>query len=203
MSGNPFLSIWMRPRQTVRALVETNPNSYVIMLSGLAGIVRALDRTMQQDLRAPMGTMIVMAVIIGFLGGLFSLWLISHLLKTTGDWIGGKATREHLRTAYAWSAVPSIVMLGVWGLMIGLIGEDLFRGKLPDPELNPEIAAPLMFSLLAVVVLSVWSIVLYANTVAEVQGFRSAWKGLLNIVLSALVVIIPIMMVAVIVRLMA
>lgn len=56
----------------------------------------------------------------------------------------------------------------------------------------------LMFSFLALmlaeVVLGVWSVVLVCHTVAEVQGFRSAWRGLGNICLAIAVVVLPLLL---------
>jgi hypothetical protein len=43
----------------------------------------------------------------------------------------------------------------------------------------------------ALLVLSIWGLVLLCNTVAEVQGFRSAWAGLGNVLLAVLLLIVP------------
>lgn len=52
-------------------------------------------------------------------------------------------------------------------------------------------------------VLGVWSLVLLAKTVAEVQGYSSAWKGLGNVVMSVLVVLAPLVALLTVVALLA
>jgi hypothetical protein len=41
---NPFLTIWTRPRATIRAIVDTDPNRHVLLLAAIGGVVNALDR---------------------------------------------------------------------------------------------------------------------------------------------------------------
>lgn len=42
-------------------------------------------------------------------------------------------------------------------------------------------------------VLGIWGMVLLCNTIAEVQGFRSAWAGLGNTILAGLLLIVPLL----------
>ena len=44
---------------------------------------------------------------------------------------------------------------------------------------------------LHVLLLIIWGLIILCNTIAEVQGFYSAWRGLGNLLLSGAVVIIP------------
>jgi hypothetical protein len=46
-------------------------------------------------------------------------------------------------------------------------------------------------------VLGVWTVVLMCNTVAEVQGYRSAWRGLGNMTLAGACIVVPITLIAV------
>lgn len=50
---------------------------------------------------------------------------------------------------------------------------------------------------LAIICTSIWSFVLTGKTVAEVQGFRSAWRGFLHFMLGALIVIAGVLIVVV------
>ena len=42
--NNPFLTIWFRPRATLRHIIATNTSHYVIPLAMLMGVTNALDR---------------------------------------------------------------------------------------------------------------------------------------------------------------
>jgi hypothetical protein len=52
--------------------------------------------------------------------------------------------------------------------------------------------AYMAFSLVELV-LGIWTLVLLCNLIAEVQGFRSAWKGLGNFALAAGIIVIPLL----------
>jgi len=166
------------------------------MLAGVAGIVRALDRAaaMHFGLQFTSGALLVLIAVAGFIGGLISLWGFSLLVRWTGNWLGGKATVEQLHAAYAWSSVPCLVQLPVWGMLIGFIGPRLFRNELTTLAQEPELAAQIFPLTLLTVILGLWSFVLYCHAITEVQGYQSSWKGLLNVVLAAslfLVILFP------------
>jgi hypothetical protein len=70
---------------------------------------------------------------------------------------------------------------------------------MPRLEAQPWLLIPFFAIGFTEFVLGVWSFVLLCNTVAEVQGFRSAWRGLGNLLLSGIVVIVPVIVLALIV----
>ena len=190
----PFAEIWLHPRRTVRRLVETDPEKWVILLACLAGVGATLDRASSRNLGERIDWQLIVfgACLLGPLGGLLRLWLYSHLIRWTGTWIGGIPDRGPIRTAVAWSTVPAIVALPLWIPMLVFFGQESFTEETPRLDANPLLAIPLIGIGLVQIGLTIWMIVIISNAVAEVQGFRSAWKGFGNITLAALVVIVPI-----------
>lgn len=185
---SPFLTIWRQPRETVRWIVAENPSLHVMRLACLAGIGDLLSRDFARDTgdrsAVAIAVAIVGACIRGPLWGLLTLWIFSHLTRWTGSWIGGKATREHLKAAMAWALVPIVCGVPLW---IPLVVNSYILS-----EDAPSLAAPPVLLVVALVafflvetVLVVWAIVLLCQTVAEVQGFRSGWRGLANLFMSA------------------
>lgn len=136
---------------------------------------------------------------VGLLRGVIGVWVGAWLYGVTGKWIGGLASFAELRAAIAWSSVPMVLSLLFWIPMIVLLGPELFTEE--APTLHDSSAMTAMMAAFAGVsaVLGFWTIVLLCNTIAEVQGFRTAWKGLLNIVLSVLLVFVPLMTIAMLV----
>jgi len=190
----PLQEIWLAPRRTIRLLVEYDPSYLVVPLVGLAGIYEALSRSSGRSAGDHMNltAILIVSLIAGPLSGWLSLWISSHLLAFTGRWLDGTAPRDHLRTAIGWSALPSVVGLGLILLQVAIFGDELFRSATPHLDASAGQSALLMAFTIAESVLSVWSLVLLAKTVAEVQGFRSAWLGLGNAVIAGLVVLAPI-----------
>lgn len=84
-------------------------------------------------------------------------------------------------------------MLGLvlWVPRILLFGSDAFTRHLPNFDFQP--AYWVLFVMLdaADYVLGTSAIVLVCNTIAEVQGYRSAWRGLGNLVMAMSMFIIP------------
>ncbi len=189
--GNPFETIWTRPRETVRRIISENPDQHVYLLACLAGVGETLDRASMRNAgdHLPLGVILAIACIFGPLGGLIMLWISSHLIRWTGLWIGGTAVREHVRTALAWSSVPTVFALVFWIPELLLFGRELFTSETPRLEAHPALWFPFLALMMAELVFSIWSIVLLCHTVAEVQGFRSAWRGLGNVCLAVAIVI--------------
>lgn len=67
----------------------------------------------------------------------------------------------------------------------------MFTEASPRLDAQPWLWIPLLGSAAVETVLGVWSFVLFCKTIAEVQGFRSAWRGLGNIMLGGLLVLVP------------
>ena len=187
------MTVWTSPRHTVRRIIAENPDLHVILLTCLAGVGETLDRASTRNAgdKLPIAVIIGVACVLGPLGGLLTLWISSHLLRLTGKWIGGTGNRKHLKTAIAWAAVPVVFALPLWLPSLLLFGSDMFTKEAPRIAAQPLLGIPLIAITVAEVVLSIWSFVLMCHTVAEVQGFRSAWRGLGNILLAGAVIVVP------------
>lgn len=92
---NPWLSIWLRPRATMRSILDTDPERLVILLACVGGVAEALGRASMRNVgdRLPLWTLLLTCGAVGPVGGLISLYLGSLLLRWTGGWIGGRGTR--------------------------------------------------------------------------------------------------------------
>lgn len=195
----PFLTIWFQPRATIRGIFDEAPGLYVHWLVCVLGIGHALDRASERNAGEllSLSQIIAMACVGGPLGGYISMIFFSYLTKWTGAWLGGQGDVERIKTAYAWSSVPSICALFFWIPQIYLFGMEIFTERTPTI-----FSSPVFWSLFAVeLLLKGWSLVLFSQTVAEAQGYRSAWRGFFNIILPGVVIVVPLMMVVVVVLL--
>ena len=193
---NPLLTVWFCPRKTVRSIVAADPKLNVLLLACLAGIARALNQASNQNLGAvlPLPTIFLAAIIIGPLGGLLSLWAGSYLIQISGKWLGGIGRSEHIRTAIAWASVPAVASLMVWAVLIAVFDQGVFTRGDAMFEARPDLAAFMLAALLALMALGLWGLILTCNTIAEVQGFRSAWAGFGNMILAGVLAFVPIVM---------
>lgn len=178
----PFQTIWTSPRSTVRAILAVDPGRHVLLLASLAGIQRFLDRAAARDAGDSMPTLGIlgMAVTIGPLGGLIGLWIGSFLIRLVGKWLGGTASHKHIQTALAWASVPVVYALLLWLPLLLFFGKENFTSEAPTFTAHPALTVLAVGIGIADLVLGIWGFVLACHTIAEVQGFASAWRGLAN-----------------------
>lgn len=191
-SVTPLLSIWTRPRQTIRHIVETDPGRHVILLAALAGVGETLDRASGRSLgdTLPFGVILAFGLILGPIAGIISVYLGGALYRWSGSWLGGQATSEQVRASLTWSYVPVIAVLPLWIAQILLVGEEMFTTATPRLDANPFLAVLLLGIIAIEVIAAIWAFVLLLHTLAEVHKF-SAWRALGALVLGSLVILVP------------
>lgn len=166
------------------------------MLVAITGINKSLDRASLREMgdKFPLFAIVAGAVFIGPLGARFGMWVYSHLIKWSGRLLGGIASREHIKAAMAWATVPTMLVSVLWIPKLLLFGRELFQKETPRMDETPWAGGVLMGIGAVELALGVWTVVLLCNTVAEVQGFKSAWRGLGNLMLAGMVILVPILL---------
>jgi hypothetical protein len=191
-SGRELLqAIWTRPRYVMRYLLYYEQEKYVLPLLLLSGIMQSFERAADKHLGDSFGLLgvVLLALVLGPLGGLFTAFIGSWLLRLTGNWLGGKAESYQLRIALAWSSVPFVAILLLLPLEMLLFGNEIFQSDQPAIDASP-VLVELFSSIKAV--LAVWTMVLFVSTISEVQEF-SVGKAILNFLLMIIVVAVPIL----------
>lgn len=199
--AKPWRTIWTQPRATVRRLVESDPGYGVTFLAGLGGISHALDRASLKSSGDTLSLPVILGVacVLGPLGGLLGLWVSSLVLRVAGAWIGGVATSRQLRTAIAWATVPTLCGSTMWVPQLALFGAEMFTSDTPKMDANPTLVLLLLASAAVQIVGGLWTAVIGCQTIAEVQGFRSGWAGLGNVLLALLLFLVPLFGIAILV----
>lgn len=189
---DPFTSIWVRPRATIRRILDADPRRHVLLLAVLSGIAGAFGR--MEDGAGhyfPLIAIVFIALGAGAIQGVIGLYLWGFLIQLTGRWIGGAAKAVELRAALAWSSLPLVVLLALYPFQIALFGQDLFYTYVPAAVEESWLLYVYMGLGVVEIGAAVWWVVLSARTVAEAQGFRNSWTGLGNLVLAFLVFFVP------------
>lgn len=197
---NPWFSMWFRPRDTISQITATNSTGAILLLAALNGFSQALDRASINGLgdQYDWPILIIICLIFGTFSGLLMLLVGAALLRWTGNWIGGAANREQLRTAIAWSSVPIIWALLLWIPILLLLGQQAFTSEMPILNQDP-MRLYAFWSIAGLeVIIAIWSLVLFVKSISQVQKF-SVWKAIVNIILALGVVAVPIVTIALIV----
>lgn len=195
---NPWVSMWTRPRDTVRHLIRSGSLEMVLVLAALAGIGEVLDNASFQDLgdRYPVTMIVLLAVLLGPALGIVGLYTTGALLGWTGGWLGGTGRSRDVRVAVAWAGLPLVAALGLWLFDLAVFGPEMFTAETPRIEASLGLSLLVMLSGLASFTLAVWSFVLACKAIGEAHRF-SAWKALGSMFLAGLVLVVPVVVLAI------
>lgn len=185
---NPWTSVWISPRKTVRHAIEHKLLKFVTILSIFTGIFYALDRAVVSNVGNDLSMMniLLMCFIAGGIGGIVGLWIHSGVFYYIGKWIGGKGSFEDMRLAVGISYIPLSVGLIIWIIDLFVLGDALFSDMI---EISIGQSIWSIFSGIIVVVFWVWSVFILIKGIAVVHRF-SSWKGLLTVILPVVAIFI-------------
>lgn len=179
---NSFKTIWLQPRQTLRRILQVDPDYMTLPLVMLAGISNAVEKAAWKNTGDVVGLVWILlaCVLVGPMAGVIGWFLNSWLLRWTGKLLDGKATLSHLRAALAWASVPNAIFLLVSVVLIAVTGESYFKKAPEQPDL-PLFLLMIVDGLVGVV-LGIWGTVIAVQCIAEVQQF-SVWRSVANLLL--------------------
>ncbi len=183
--------MWVRPKSTIREIIQYNNRFGFIGLCFLSGLVQGVHFSQAYSLGAFLSLWVILAliVILAVPIGAISISLTSILLYWTSRLIRGKGSYHDIRAAVSWSNVTAIVSVISIGLMVLTFGEIFFYRKFAESLFGDWRSALLVSFLIVELVLSVWKFVIFILGLAEAQGF-SAWMALLNVVFVAIVYLV-------------
>ncbi len=192
----PLLGIWFRPRRTIRAIVDSDPGRFVILLAALSG----LGRLFSQVLNGGSGRLILrlgwlVALIAAPVIGVVSLYLVGALLWWIGGWFGGRADYDEVRAAMAWSTIPELFgsLLIVPALLLLGLAPQIAQSA---PALGTAASILLTIVGIAMSVAGLWTIAVLILCLAEVHRF-SIWRSLATTLAGGVIVFIPVFIVLV------
>lgn len=205
---NPWISMWTRPRETVRQQLEMDPAKHVLLLITLGGAAGQLGNGAIADgpeLAYRVG-ILVGAAIGGAIWAVVCLYLGGWLVGLTGRALGGVGTALQCRTAMAWSMIPTIwtaplqLIVGLYYVAYGAdaFAVDDFEG-LPDDAAGGAHFAMLLFIMafgVIAIVIGIWQFIIYCKAIGEAHQF-SAWRGFGASMLAGLAMMAVVMVIAI------
>ena len=183
---NPWLTIWFKPRKTVRYLLDSEPGRNAVLLSMIYGAFQAAIQAVQSH--TPQTAKIIsetariqMAVPMGAMAGLIGIYLAGWYYKVIGNLWGGKGDGLDVRTAIAWAQLPNLAVYGIW--LVGFLGAKWGWGFSFSQNFQ-------LVHFAGLVVFSIWSLVLMSQALGEAHQF-SSWQGLLTMVIGVGIIVVP------------
>ncbi|MDO7884952.1 YIP1 family protein [Hymenobacter cheonanensis] len=177
-----FLKIWRHPTATLGFILANCPGAYVTQLLVLGGIARAVGRIKPSQVHdaSSAGNALLLAALLGGAFGWVTYYFYAWGLSLCGQWMGGRATADTLKTVLAWALVPTIVSLAPMCLVLDISSGDSFRREVIDLPLSNE---TLLYALSGLELgLAVWTFCIFLSGIRLVQGF-AVGRAVLNMVL--------------------
>ena len=181
----PWISIWVKPRQTVRAIINYNVKYRFFLLSLLYGLPTVLQMAQNFSLGSILAlpAILLLCLIASPLLGALGLVVCSAFLTWTGRFLGGKSTFAEMRCAFSWINATNLVTVAVWVALIAQFKEVIFYEGFVRMPMTVMEATWLSVYFLIQLVVAIWSFILLLQAVSEVHGF-SIWKSLINVVIA-------------------
>lgn len=174
MELNPFLSIWTRPKETIRQVIRHNKLSFSVLLvcvAGIGGVITSLQNSgFFQDLST--WQLAIGILIAGIINGFLNLGISSLLYTGIGKLYGGNGKLRDMATAIGPMMIPQIFILPLLLIYIAIYGKLYFTAPV-DFAITAMPLGAYLFLLLATMTASIWSLVISAKAIGVVHGFSS------------------------------
>ncbi len=187
---NPYLSIWLHPRETIRDIIETDVKRGFLVLCVLYGFPMALSFAQSFSLASivPLWAILLAGVILSPFLGYLGINISTCLLKLTGKWLGGEGSYQTIRAAVAWSNLPNVLTVATWLVEIAVFGGFVFCQEFSEAYFTGYQSGVIFLVFLVQSITSIWGLILLLKALGEVQGF-STWKALLNVLIPFIIVV--------------
>ena len=192
---NPWLSIWIHPRKTMRWIQQNDPDDLVIVLACFAGFSEIMVSASRLNLGDHIAIPVIFAaaVVLGPIMGIIGLIILSVLLWWTGSLMGGASRLNMVRAVLAWSFLPIICYSILWIPQYILLGDVLFESRVVIFGSKGHLLI-VGFNILRLMIV-LWSLVIFLNCLSEVQKF-GLWKALVNTLLSVTILMVVVLFIA-------
>lgn len=191
MPRYPWLTIWYKPRGTIRAIVDNNPSYGFFLLASILGVLTALGQAIREGYGDSIHwtAITIGALVLGPLIGILALYIGAAILWVVGDWLGGYAEIEEVRSVLAWSSIPNILHSAIVIIFAVITtGPELFRSEPARLLYMLERSAPLALLylsaagllLVVMLILNTWQIFILIKGLSEVHHY-SVWRAIVTL----------------------
>ena len=189
---NPWLSIFYQPRKTIRYIAYTKAYYGVPILVILNGLFTNWEMLWDSSyMEYGIVGQVAIWFVLGSLYSLIGLFLFAYCMKLMAGLFGGRASFKAGCSALAWSYAVWIpfVPIFIWLIASIGIGEPIDMEDFESLEVLFGLApGAILLSGAAFIIVIIGSIFLYCHTFAEINGFTSAWKSLLIMLITLIIV---------------
>ena len=180
---NPFLSVWLHPKQTARYVIEHKSIMYVFMLILLGYIGSAFSAFMDSELYPDFSYVwiFLIAIILGPIFGIIMMFITSGIIFLVSKLLKGTGSFWDVFKAASLSCIPSI-FAGPFYILWMFVSPESFSFA------DGMSAISVIFSIIMIVT-SIWSVVVIVGSIAEANQF-SIIRSIVALIIPAIILFI-------------
>lgn len=201
-TASPFLTIWYQPRKTFRYIVDTMPNTYVIpiilvygIVSGVSDRYTRIDNYCRDNIilrgKSPFDypSTLIWGMVEGVAMAFIFLSLAGKLYPWIGKWFKGESEAGQARAVYAWSSLPDVVA-GLFSMpvIIFLINK-VFACQLSEFPTNPMLGVYILAGGGFTLVGLIWGFIIRVIGLSEIMGITKG-RALITAIIGNLILFI-------------
>ncbi|AOV06484.1 YIP1 family protein [Sporosarcina ureilytica] len=195
---NPFLSIWTKPEQTLRDMIDRKSIGYGILVIVIAsigtGVFSFADSGLLSGFSLP--AILFISLFLATAMSVFLYFLNAGLYLFIGKLLGGKGQWKQMCLAIASGSLPMIGMLPISIIAILIYGKDLFREPVGPFAVTNMSFGFYLFYLIVMIGLSIYGIVILSKAIGYAHQF-SALRGFGTIMIYAGIVFVIVILLAI------
>lgn len=173
---NPFTSIWTKPRQTVRQVIEEQNSKLIFLLVVLSGYTGILTTAIDTDANETFGIpgLLIGGLLISPLLGAIGLAIGSLISLLVGKIFKGTATFDEMFRAQLAGQIPQMWLIPVLLVWIFFLPSSYFK-KFEETYSGVDLTLNMVLSVILFVI-SICTLFYQSKAIGEAHGL-SAWKG--------------------------
>ena len=191
---NPFLSVWLHPKQTARYVIEQKSLFYVIMLVIFGYIASAFSGFENTELYPDFSYVwiFLIVLILGPILGIIMMFITSGITFFVGKLLKGTGSFWDIFKACSLSSIPAIITGPLYILWMFVSPESFFYAT--------ETSAFAIVMGIIMIVIAIWSVVIIVAAVAEAHQF-SIMRSIVTLIIPAILLVIFIFVVIAVIML--
>ncbi|GAB0166577.1 Yip1 family protein [Lysinibacillus sp. CTST325] len=183
---NPFLSIWLHPKQTTRYMIEEKSIGFAILLLSIGYIGVTLSEVIDETFMINWSPWLILlfCAILSPIGGIISTafvaliaWLVGKLFKGTGTYL-------NLFKGLSLTAIPAMVLIPFYLVWLFTSPESLM-----DPDFAGSYPWIIWPAILLSLVVAIWNAVITVGIVAEAHQINN-WMAFFTLFIPSIIFII-------------
>ncbi|RUT44463.1 YIP1 family protein [Paenibacillus anaericanus] len=189
---NIWLKIWIRPRETMRRILnEPNNVDQVIVLLLVGGFIYGLNQSVLKNSgdSTSLWSLLLSLTFATIIGAIIYYFVIGGLFYWVGKLLGGTGSYRDVRLSLAYAYIPSVITLVTWIPSLILFGKENFTSE--TPRMDSSIGLLIIFLIFGIIefIIGIWSVFIFLKCLGEAHRF-SAWKALLTFILPFILLVI-------------